>query len=131
MSMSDPIADMLTRIRNGQQARKVSVSMPAAKLKSSVAKVLQDEGYIGEFSTETVDGKPTLTVTLKYFDGKPVIDKVKRISRPGLRQYSGANDIPEVLGGLGIAVVSTSHGLMTGKQARAHGYGGEIICTVS
>jgi len=131
MSMSDPIADMLTRIRNGQQARKVSVSMPAAKLKSSVAQVLQDQGYVSGFSTEVVDGKPNLTVTLKYFDGKPVIDKIKRISRPGLRQYSGANSIPEVLGGLGIAVVSTSHGVMTGKQASAQGFGGEIICTVS
>lgn len=131
MSMSDPIADMLTRIRNGQQARKVSVSMPAAKLKSSVAQVLQDEGYVAGYNTEVVDGKPTLTVTLKYFDGKPVIDKIKRISRPGLRQYSGANSIPEVLGGLGIAVVSTSHGVMTGKQATAQGFGGEIICTVS
>ncbi len=131
MSMSDPIADMLTRIRNGQQARKVSVSMPAAKLKSSVAQVLQDEGYIGSFHTADEAGKPTLTVTLKYFDGQPVIDKIKRISRPGLRQYTGAGSIPEVLGGLGIAVVSTSHGVMTGKQARAKGYGGEIICTVS
>jgi small subunit ribosomal protein S8 len=131
MSMSDPIADMLTRIRNGQQARKVSVSMPAAKLKSSVAQVLQDEGYISGFSTETVEGKATLTVTLKYFDGSPVIDKIKRISRPGLRQYTGAAAIPEVLGGLGIAVVSTSHGVMTGKQAKAKGFGGEIICTVS
>ena len=131
MSMSDPIADMLTRIRNGQQARKVSVSMPAAKLKSSVAKVLQEEGYIGDFSTSDVDGKPTLTVTLKYFDGKPVIDQIKRISRPGLRQYSGAGSLPVVLGGLGIAIVSTSHGVMTGKQASAQGFGGEIICTVS
>ena len=131
MSMSDPIADMLTSILNGQQARKVSVSMPAAKLKSSVAQVLQDEGYVSGYNTEVVEGKPTLTVTLKYFDGKPVIDKIKRISRPGLRQYSGANSIPEVLGGLGIAVVSTSHGVMTGKQATAQGFGGEIICTVS
>ena len=131
MSMSDPIADMLTRIRNGQQARKVSVSMPAAKLKSSVAKVLQDEGYIGGFETAEIDGKPTLTVTLKYFDGKPVIAKIQRVSRPGLRQYSGANSIPDVLGGLGISIVSTSHGVMTGKQAKAQGYGGEIICSVS
>ena len=131
MSMSDPIADMLTRIRNGQQARKVSVAMPAAKLKSSVAKVLQDEGYIQGFETSEVEGKPTLTVTLKYFDGKPVIDNIKRISRPGLRQYSGAGDMPEVLGGLGIAVISTSHGLMTAQQAKAQGYGGEVICTVS
>lgn len=131
MSMSDPIADMLTRIRNGQQARKVSVSMPAAKLKSSVAKVLQDEGYITGFETSVVAGKPTLTVTLKYFDGKPVIDKIQRVSRPGLRQYSSAGSIPDVLGGLGIAIVSTSHGVMTGKQAKAQGYGGEIVCSVS
>lgn len=131
MSMSDPIADMLTRIRNGQQARKVSVSMPAAKLKSSVAKVLQDEGYITGFETSDVSGKPTLTVTLKYFDGKPVIDKIQRVSRPGLRQYSSAGSIPDVLGGLGIAIVSTSHGVMTGKQAKAQGYGGEIVCSVS
>lgn len=131
MSMSDPLADMLTRIRNGQQARKVSVSMPAAKLKSSVAQVLKDEGYIAGFVSETVDGKPTLTVTLRYFDGKPVIDQIKRLSRPGLRQYSGAGSIPEVMGGLGIAVVSTSHGVMTGKQAKARGFGGELICSVS
>ena len=131
MSMSAPIADMLTRIRNGQQARKVSVSMPAAKLKSSVAKVLQDEGYIGEFNTSSDGGKPTLTVSLRYFDGKPVIEKISRASRPGLRQYSAASDIPDVLGGLGISVVSTSHGVMTGKEAKAKGYGGEIICTVS
>ena len=131
MSMSDPIADMLTRIRNGQQARKVSVSMPAATLKSSIAQVLQDEGYVSGFTTESVEGKPTLTVTLKYFDGKPVIDDIKRISRPGLRQYSSVTDIPVVMGGLGIAIVSTSHGVMTGKQATAQGFGGEIICTVS
>ena len=131
MSMSDPIADMLTRIRNGQQARKVSVSMPAAKLKASVAQVLQDEGYIAGFVNETVEGKPTMTVTLKYFDGKPVIDKIDRMSRPGLRKYTGAGAIPDVLGGLGIAVVSTSHGVMTGKQAKAQGFGGELICSVS
>jgi len=129
--MSDPIADMLTRIRNGQQARKVSVSMPAAKLKASVAQVLQDEGYIAGFANDTVDGKPTMTVTLKYFDGKPVIDKIDRMSRPGLRKYTGAGAIPDVLGGLGIAVVSTSHGVMTGKQAKAKGFGGELICSVS
>lgn len=132
MSMSDPIADMLTRIRNGQQARKVSVSMPAAKLKSTLAKVLQDEGYIGAFeSSDNDDGKPTLTITLRYFDGKPVIDTIKRVSRPGLRRYTGHGDIPDVLGGLGISVVSTSYGLMTGKQANSQGYGGEILCTVS
>jgi len=131
MSMSDPIADMLTRIRNGQQAKKVSVSMPAAKLKSLVAQVLQDEGYIERFDTaDNEDGKPTLTVTLKYFDGRPVIEKIQRVSRPGLRRYSASDAVPEVLGGLGIAVVSTSRGVMTGRQARAQGVGGEIICTV-
>ena len=131
MSMSDPIADMLTRIRNGQQAKKTSVSMPAAKLKSAVAQVLQDEGYIERFeSGDDEAGKATLTVTLKYFDGRPVIEKIHRVSRPGLRRYSASGEVPEVLGGLGIAVVSTSRGLMTGRQARAQGVGGEIICTV-
>ena len=109
MSMSDPIADMLTRIRNGQQAKKVSVSMPAAKVKSAIAQVLQDEGYIDRFETaDSEAGKPTLTVTLKYFDGRPVIEKIHRVSRPGLRRYSGSEGIPEVLGGLGIAVVDGS-----------------------
>lgn len=131
MSMSDPIADMLTRIRNGQQARKVTVSMPAAKLKSSIAQVLQDEGYILGFENSETEGKPTLTVNLKYFDGKPVIEKIQRTSRPGLRLYAGKDGIPEVLGGLGISVVSTSHGVMTGKQAKAQGFGGEVICSVS
>ena len=131
MSMSDPIADMLTRIRNGQQAKKASVSMPAAKLKSSVARVLRDEGYIERFETaDGEDGKPTLTVTLKYFDGRPVIERIRRVSRPGLRRYTGSTAIPEVLGGLGIAVVSTSRGVMTGREAQAQGVGGEIICTV-
>lgn len=131
MSMSDPIADMLTRVRNGQQARKVAVSMPAAKLKTSIAQVLQDEGYILGFENHEAAGKPTLTVTLKYFDGRPVIDKVKRVSRPGLRRYVGRDEMPEVLGGLGIAVVSTSHGVMTGTSAKARGFGGELLCTVS
>lgn len=131
MSMSDPIADMLTRIRNGQQAKKTSVSMPAAKLKSAVAQVLQDEGYIERYESGVDDdNKPQLTLTLKYFDGRPVIEKIQRVSRPGLRRYSGSGDIPEVLGGLGIAVISTSRGLMTGRQAQAQGVGGEIICTV-
>jgi len=123
---------MLTRIRNGQQARKVSVSMPAAKLKSAVAQVLQDEGYIERYDQAVnSDGKPTLTVTLKYFDGSPVIERIRRVSRPGLRRYSGSEAIPEVLGGLGISVVSTSRGLMTGRQAQAQGIGGEVLCTVS
>ncbi len=130
MSMSDPIADMLTRIRNGQQAEKVSVSMPASKLKAAVASVLKSEGYVKDFNEGSVEGKPTLTVTLKYFDGKPVIEKIKRISRPGLRQYSARDDVPEVLGGLGIAIISTSQGVMTGSDARAKGCGGEVLCTV-
>ena len=131
MSMSDPVADMLTRIRNGQQARKVSVSMPAAKLKSRIADVLQEEGYIRGHSTAEVEGKPTLTVELKYFDGRPVIEKLVRVSRPGLRRYVASTEVPEVMGGLGIAVVSTSHGVMTGTRAKAEGHGGEVICTVS
>lgn len=131
MSMSDPIADMLTRIRNGQQAEKVSVSMPASKLKQAVAHVLKDEGYISDFSTSDESGKKTLEVTLKYFDGKPVIENLKRISRPGLRRYASCQEIPTVLGGLGIAIVSTSKGVMTGTKAKALGQGGEILCSVS
>ena len=130
MSMSDPIADMLTRIRNGQQAQKVSVSMPASKAKKAIAAVLKDEGYIADFGESQEDGKPTLSVTLKYFNGKPVIDKINRVSRPGLRRYSGSEDIPQVLGGLGIAIVSTSKGVMTGAKAKAMREGGEVICTV-
>ncbi|PIE38082.1 MAG: 30S ribosomal protein S8, partial [Gammaproteobacteria bacterium] len=117
-------------IRNGQQARKVSVSMPAAKLKSSIADVLESEGYILGHETSDVEGKPTLTVKLKYFDNKPVIDRIRRYSRPGLRQYRAANDMPAVLGGLGVAIVSTSRGVMTGQKAAAEGIGGEVICTV-
>ena len=130
MSMSDPIADMLTRIRNGLQAEKVAVAMPASKLKTAVAQVLMDEGYITDFHSAAKEGKPTLTVTLKYFDGRPVIEKIKRISRPGLRRYSSRDEIPDVLGGLGVSIVSTSRGVMTGQQARALGQGGEILCTV-
>lgn len=131
MSMSDPIADMLTRIRNGQSARLPSVSMPASKAKSAIAEVLKSEGYVAEYETAEVESKPTLTVTLKYFDGKPVIDTIKRVSKPGLRIYKSAGEIPKVLGGLGIAVVSTSKGVMTGVQAKALGEGGEILCAVS
>jgi len=130
MSMSDPIADMLTRIRNGQQAQKVEVEMPASKVKSAVAEVLVSEGYVLGHSTGEVEGKPTLTVKLKYFEGKPVIEKIRRVSRPGLRQYCGRDAIPDVLGGLGIAIVSTSKGVMTGSNARAAGLGGEILCAV-
>ncbi|MBN1237769.1 MAG: 30S ribosomal protein S8 [Gammaproteobacteria bacterium] len=131
MSMNDPISDMLTRIRNGQTARKVSVSMPASRLKSAIAKVLQDEGYIGGFSTGDVDGKPTLTIELKYYQDRPVIDHIERVSRPGLRVYSSAADLPKVQGGLGVAIVSTSDGVMTDRQARAEGHGGEVLCYVS
>ena len=132
MSMSDPIADMLTRIRNGQQAEKVSVKMPASKLKSAIASVLKDEGFILDFATGVGDdGKNQLEVTLKYFDGKPVIDNIQRISRPGLRRYASCSDIPVVLGGLGIAIVSTSRGVMTGAKAKALGQGGEVLCSVS
>jgi len=130
MSMSDPVADMLTRIRNGQQANKTKVSMPSSKQKMAIAAVLKDEGYIGEFSS-TDDAKPTLTIELKYFNGKPVIEKIKRVSRPGLRIFKGKNDIPSVNGGLGVAIVSTSKGVMSDRAARAAGEGGEVICTVT
>ena len=132
MSMTDPIADMLTRIRNGQGARKVSVSMPASKAKESVAKVLQDEGYIDSFEVAEQEGnKRELTVSLKYFDGKPVIEKIQKISKPGLRIYRGKDELPKVMGGLGVAIVSTSEGVMSDKSARAKGYGGEVICIVA
>lgn len=130
MSMSDPIADMLTRIRNGQQAEKVAVTMPASKLKTAIANVLRDEGYVLGVDQVEEHGKPQLQVTLKYFEGKPVIEKLNRVSRPGLRRYSSSTDIPVVLGGLGISIVSTSKGVMTGTQAKSMGQGGEILCTV-
>ena len=127
---TDPISDMLTRVRNAQAASKFDVTMPSSKLKVAIAKVLQDEGYISGFTTEgTV--KPTLTVTLKYFEGRPVIDELKRVSRPGLRIYKNKHELPKILNGLGIAIVSTSAGVMTDSAARAAGRGGEIICTVS
>ncbi|MCB1756425.1 MAG: 30S ribosomal protein S8 [Gammaproteobacteria bacterium] len=131
MSMSDPIADMLTRIRNAQSARLVKASMPSSKSKVAIAAVLKDEGYITDYATEQDGSKSTLTITLKYFDGKPVIAKIDRISRPGLRIYKNASEIPTILGGLGISVVSTSKGVMTGAKAQALGEGGEIICSVS
>jgi small subunit ribosomal protein S8 len=129
MSMQDPIADMLTCIRNAHHRSKPEVSMPSSKLKASVAKVLQDEGYINGFSVSE-DIKPTLTVDLKYFDGKPVIEEINRMSKPSLRQYSGSNSLPQVRSGLGIAIISTSKGVMTDRAARAAGIGGEILCTV-
>ncbi len=131
MSMSDPIADMLTRIRNGQAAGKVSVTLPASKKKLAIANVLKDEGYITDVSTSDVDGKPVMEITLKYFQGKPVIEMVKRVSRPGLRIYKGRDELPKVRGGLGIAIVSTSRGLMTDREARKQGHGGEVIAFVA
>lgn len=131
MSMSDPIADMLTRIRNAQAARKVVVEMPNSKVKVGIASVLKDEGYINDFAIGEVEGKPTLEVTLKYFQGQGVIDMIKRGSRPGLRIYRGKDELPKVFDGLGITIVSTSKGIMTESQARAKGQGGEILCFVS
>ena len=131
MSMSDPIADMLTRIRNAQSVNKPSVTMPASKLKGSIAKVLKDEGYIDDFVIHDVDGKLRLEISLKYYAGRPVIEKIERISRPGLRIYRGSQDIPKVMNGLGVAIVSTSKGVMTDRKARAAGIGGEVLCVVA
>jgi small subunit ribosomal protein S8 len=130
MSMQDPISDMLTRIRNGQAASKVSVKMPSSKQKVAIAAVLKAEGYISDFSVAG-DTKPELEVTLKYFEGKKVIDTIKRVSRPGLRIYKGASDLPKVMAGLGVAIISTSQGVMTDRAARKASIGGEIICYVS
>ncbi len=131
MSMTDPIADMLTRIRNGQGARKVSVTMPASKSKEAIARVLEDEGYILGYSSEGEGAAKELTVELKYFEGVPVIETIQRASKPGLRVYRGKEDLPKVLGGLGVAIVSTSAGVMSDRQAREKGIGGEVICVVS
>ncbi len=131
MSMQDPISDMLTRIRNGLAAGKVRVAMPLSKNKRAIAEVLKNEGYVKDFTVETVDGKQELFIVLKYFEGKPVIDRLERVSRPGLRIYRGKDELPSVLGGLGIAIISTSHGLMTDRAARAAGYGGEVVCYVA
>ena len=130
MSMTDPIADMLTRVRNGLSANKAEVLMPASKVKKSIAQVLKDEGYITDFSVQDIDGKATLKIALKYYQGKPVIDMIKRASRPGLRVYKGKDELPTVMGGLGIAIVSTSAGVMTDRAARKAGHGGEVLCTV-
>ncbi len=131
MSMSDPIADMLTRIRNAQATNKTTVKMPSSKVKIGIAGVLKSEGYINDFRVAENDGKPDLEVTLKYFQGRGVIDMIKRASRPGLRQYRGKNDLPKVFDGLGITIVSTSQGIMTESAARAAGHGGEVLCFVS
>jgi small subunit ribosomal protein S8 len=129
--MTDPIADFLTRIRNGQSSGKTEVNVPASKVKLAIAKVLKDEGYIEDFASTSLEGKPTLAVQLKYFQGRPVIDRLERISRPGLRVYKGKDELPSILGGLGIAIVSTSKGVMSDRQARAAGHGGEVLCIVS
>jgi small subunit ribosomal protein S8 len=129
--MTDPIADMLTRIRNAQTAEKTSVAMPSSHLKVAIATVLKDEGYIEDFAVRENAGKPLLDINLKYYAGAPVIEKIERISRPGLRVYKGCSDIPRVMNGLGIAIVSTPKGVMTDRKARATGVGGEVLCIVA
>lgn len=131
MSMSDPIADMLTRIRNAQQVDKATVSMPSSKLKVAIATVLKDEGYIENFEVKPNNGKPELEITLKYYAGRPVIERIERVSKPGLRIYKGRHSIPQVMNGLGVAIVSTSRGVMTDRKARANGVGGEVLCYVA
>jgi small subunit ribosomal protein S8 len=129
--MNDPIADMLTRIRNGQMRNKVSVSMPSSKIKKAIAEVLKSEGYIENFNVSELEGKPTLSVELKYYAGQPVIEKLERISKPGLRIYKDSQNLPKVMNGLGVAIVTTSKGVMTDHKARAAGVGGEVLCFVS
>jgi small subunit ribosomal protein S8 len=131
MSMSDPIADMLTRIRNAQSVNKLTVSMPASKLKGAIAGVLKDEGYIEDFVVQTNDGKPVLNISLKYYAGRPVIEKIDRVSKPGLRVYKGSQNIPKVMNGLGVTILSTSKGVMTDRKAQAAGIGGEVLCVVA
>lgn len=131
MAMSDPIADMLTRIRNAQLAEKASVSMPSSKLKVAIAAVLKDEGYIDSFAVAQNGGKATLDIALKYYAGRPVIERIERVSKPGLRIYKGCGDIPNVMNGLGVAIVSTPKGVMTDRKARASNVGGEVLCIVA
>jgi len=131
MSMSDPIADMLTRIRNAQGVQKTNVSMPSSKVKVAIANVLKDEGYIEDFAVSTEGGKSELNIGLKYYVGRPVIERIERVSRPGLRIYKGKDDIPQVMNGLGVAIVSTPQGVMTDRKARATGVGGEVLCYVA
>ncbi|MEJ2514212.1 MAG: 30S ribosomal protein S8 [Gammaproteobacteria bacterium] len=131
MSMTDPIADLLTRIRNGQSAGKAHVRIPASRVKKAILEVLREEGYVGDFRSETEGGKETLIVELRYHDGDPVIDKLSRVSKPGRRVYRGKDELPQVEGGLGVAILSTSQGLMSDREARAKGQGGEVICVVS
>ena len=131
MSMSDPIADMLTRIRNAQMVEKVSVTMPSSKVKVAIAQVLKDEGYIDDFAVKAEGAKTELNIALKYYAGRPVIERLERVSKPGLRVYRGRNDIPQVMNGLGVAIVSTPKGVMTDRKARQTGVGGEVICYVA
>lgn len=131
MSMSDPIADMLTRIRNAQAVEKVSVKMPSSKVKVAISQVLKDEGYIEDFAVRGEAAKPELELQLKYYAGRPVIERIERVSKPGLRIYKGAGDLPRVMNGLGVAIVSTSSGVMTDRKARAQGVGGEVLCVVA
>ena len=131
MSINDPIGDFLTRIRNGQSARKKFISSPSSKQREAVAAVLKDEGYIADFSVQAEGNKKTITVTLKYFQGKPVIERLERVSKPSLRIYKAADELPKVLGGLGVAIVSTSQGLVSDRKARAAGQGGEVVCVVA
>jgi small subunit ribosomal protein S8 len=129
--MTDPIADFLTRIRNGQRAGKPEVAVPSSRIKLALAKVLKDEGYIDDFATAGDGGKATLTLRLKYYQGRPVIDRLERVSRPGLRVYKGKDELPKILGGMGVAIISTSSGVMSDRDARAGGHGGEVLCIVS
>ena len=131
MSMTDPIADMLTRIRNAQACKKTTVAIPSSKLKSAIAQVLKDEGYIDGFVVQPNEGKPQIEITLRYYAGQPVIEKIERVSRPGLRVYRGVHDIPKIMNGLGVAIVSTPRGVMTDRKARATGVGGEVLCIVA
>lgn len=131
MSMSDPIADLLTRIRNAQMVSKATVSVPSSKVKVAIAQVLKDEGYVDGFEVKTEDGKSELVITLKYYAGRPVIERIERVSRPGLRVYKGCNAIPQVQNGLGVAIVTTPKGVMTDRKARATGVGGEVLCYVA
>ncbi len=131
MSMSDPIADMLTRIRNAQMADKMAVTMPSSKIKVSIAKVLKDEGYIDDFAVRDNAGKAELDIALKYYAGRPVIERIERVSKPGLRVYKGSDDLPRVMNGLGVAIVSTPKGVMTDRKARASNVGGEVLCIVA
>ncbi|MBA3032866.1 MAG: 30S ribosomal protein S8 [Gammaproteobacteria bacterium] len=131
MSMTDPVADMLTRIRNAQMAEKLGVSMPSSKLKQAIAQVLQDEGYIESFAVRDDAGKANLDIELKYYAGRPVIERIERVSRPGLRIYRGMQDLPRVMNGLGIAIVSTPKGVMTDRKARSVNVGGEVLCIVA